>query len=123
MVDFYSLGFVLFLGLCLLCYYTVFRKKQWMVALAASLAFYLYAGGKNILAMLFTAITIFFAARCMDRAEEKGKAREEQAKKDPFLGELSASEKREQKRLRKQKVKREKRIYLYGALFLHLLLL
>ena len=27
MVDFYSLGFVLFLGLCLLCYYTVFRKK------------------------------------------------------------------------------------------------
>ena len=114
MVDFYSLGFVLFLGLCLLCYYTVFRKKQWMVALSASLAFYLYAGGKNILALLFTAITIYWAARFMDRAEEKGKAREEQAKKDPSFGELSASEKREQKRLRKQKVKREKRIYLYS---------
>ena len=123
MVDFYSLGFVLFLGLCLLCYYTVFRKKQWMVALSASLAFYLYAGGKNILALLFTAITIYWAARSMDRAEEKGKAREEQAKKDPFLGELSASEKREQRRLRKQKVKREKRIYLYSALFLNLLIL
>ena len=123
MIDFYSLGFVLFLGLCLLSYYTLFRKKQWVVALASSLAFYLYAGGKNILALLFTALTIYAAARCMDHAEDKGKAREEEAKKNPSFTELSSAEKREQKRLRKEKVRREKRVYLYGALFLNLLIL
>jgi len=123
MIDFYSLGFILFLGFCLLCYYTVFRKKQWIAALLASLSFYLYAGGKNIIALLFTALTIFLAAKLMEHAEEKGKIREEEAKKDPAFAALSATEKRERKRIRKEAVKKEKRVWLYSALFLNLLIL
>ena len=123
MIDFYSLGFVLFLGLCLLCYYTVFRNKQWVVALVASLSFYLYAGGKNIVALLFTALTIFLGARFMERAEEKGKIREEEEKKDPAFATLSPTEKRERKRHLKEAVRKEKRIWLYSALILNLLIL
>lgn len=123
MIDFYSLGFVLFLGLCLLCYYTVFRNKQWVVALVASLSFYLYAGGKNIVALLFTAFTIFLGARFMERAEEKGKIREEEEKKDPAFATLSPTEKRERKRHLKEAVRKEKRIWLYSALILNLLIL
>lgn len=123
MIDFYSLGFILFLGFCLLCYYTIFRKKQWIAALLASLSFYLYAGGKNIVVLLFTALTIFLAARLMERAEEKGKAREEEEKKDPAFAALSATEKRDRKRQRKETVKKEKRVWLCSALFLNLLIL
>lgn len=123
MIDFYSLGFVLFLGICLICYYTVFKKKQWMVALAASMAFYLYAGGKNILALLFTAISIFYGARMMDKAVEKGKKKEALEKELPEFAELSSAEKRERKKKRKEAVKKEKRVYLYLVLVLNLLIL
>lgn len=123
MIDFYSLGFILFLGLCLICYYTVFRRKQWIAALLASLSFYLYAGRKNMAALLFTAFTVFFAAKLMERAEERGKMREEEAKRDPAFATLSAAEKRERKRHRKETVKKEKRVWLYSALFLNLLIL
>lgn len=123
MIDFYSLGFVLFLGICLICYYTIFKNKQWMVALAASVAFYLYAGGKNILALLFTAFTIYYGAILMDRAEEKGKKKEAEIKADPAFASLSATEKREQKKVRKAAIKKEKRVYLYLVLFLNLLIL
>lgn len=123
MIDFYSLGFILFLGICLICYYTVFKNKQWMVALTASIAFYLYAGGKNIIALFFTAFTIYYGAIFMERAEEKGKKKEAELKADPEFANLSATEKREQKKIRKAAVKKEKRVYLYAVLFLNLLIL
>lgn len=123
MIDFYSLGFILFLGICLLCYYTICKKKQWVVALTASVAFYLYAGGKNFVALIFTAATVYLGARLMEKAEEKGKKREAEAKNDPAFAELSSAEKREQKKLRKEAVKKEKRVYLYVTLLLNLLIL
>ena len=62
-----SLTFLLFVFALLLVYYLIPRKLQWCVLLLANAVFYAFAGWKAALFVLFTATSIYFAARGMDR--------------------------------------------------------
>ena len=64
-MQFTSFGFVLFAAVLLLLYYTVPKRGQWMLLLIASYAFYLCAGVRYLVYILFTTSTTYGAARVM----------------------------------------------------------
>ena len=59
---FTSYAFIGFAALLLLLYYTLPKKIQWPLLLAASWIFYLAAGAENIVYILATTLTTYFAA-------------------------------------------------------------
>ncbi len=52
-MGFNTLSFIPFLLIVILLYFTIFRKCQWVFLLLASIAFYLFAGPKYIIFILF----------------------------------------------------------------------
>ena len=62
-MTFTSFSFLLFVFLLLPLYYTVPKKWQWILLLAASYAFYLRAGMAYLSYILFTTCTTYGAAR------------------------------------------------------------
>ncbi|MGI5936173.1 MAG: MBOAT family O-acyltransferase [Oscillospiraceae bacterium] len=60
-----SYKFIIFLALLCAAYYSVPKRAQWIVLLAASLVFYLSYGVKPLLYLLFTALTTFAAGVLM----------------------------------------------------------
>lgn len=60
-MQFTSVSFLLFTAVLLLLYYRVPGKRQWTVLLAAGCCFYLWAGAKYFLFLLFTALTTYAA--------------------------------------------------------------
>ena len=65
-----SWGFVLFLSITLLLYYTVFAGgRQWICLLLASIVFYMFSGPKNLVFLLTTALTCWLGALWMEKRE------------------------------------------------------
>ena len=84
-----SLTFVVFVFATILLYYIVPKRFQWLVLLAANIVFYYNAGKRAAVCVLFTATSIYLAARLMDRVLEKQRVQFEAQK-----GTLSKEEKK-----------------------------
>ena len=71
MTNFYSVQFVLFLIIALVCYYVVFRRKQWVCLLLASGLFYYWTGVGNFIYLIITGFSTWFGARFINKATKK----------------------------------------------------
>ena len=77
-MTFTSLLFALFAGITILIYYLFpLKKYQWTVLLVASYFFYVYNSYKYTVFILFTTLTIYFAAAAIEKipADTKQKVR------------------------------------------------
>lgn len=108
MTNFYSIQFLLFLLISLLCYYTVFRKKQWVCLLAASAVFYAFTGMENFAFLLLTGFSTWAGARWISKRSAELK----QIKKDKTI-------EKAEKDLHKAKVVRKRRIMMWGVVLLN----
>lgn len=70
-MRFTSFEFPLFAGAVLVLYYTVPKRGQWVLLLAASYGFYLWAGVRYLAFILFTTLTTYGAARLMERSRAR----------------------------------------------------
>lgn len=70
-MSFISLSFLGFFAGLLLLYYTVSQKNQWIVLLAASYYFYLFADGRLIVFMLSTTVSTYLCALHMDNINKR----------------------------------------------------
>lgn len=70
-MNFYSIQFITFLVIAVICYYTIFKKKQWMCLLAASMVFYYWTGIENFLFLFLTGITTWAGAKYLGLYSEK----------------------------------------------------
>ena len=66
-MQFTSASFILFAIVTVLLYFTVPKKIQWWVLLAASYVFYATAGVEYLLFILYTTLITYFTARLMQR--------------------------------------------------------
>lgn len=64
---FTSYSFIGFMAVLLLAYYLVPKKCQWPLLLAASYIFYFLAGAGYLIYILVTTLTVYFAARMIDK--------------------------------------------------------
>ena len=65
-MSFTSINFLVFFGILIILYYVLPKKIQWVVLLAASYSFYLFAGVKYLAFILFTTATTYAVTRFMD---------------------------------------------------------
>ena len=74
-MNFTSLTFFCFLAVVIAVYYLFpIKKYQWTVLLAASYFFYLYAGTRFVVYILFTTITTWLTALWAGKIGERSKA-------------------------------------------------
>lgn len=69
-MNFYSIHFLTFLFIALLCYYKILKKQQWKCLLAISAVFYYFAGLDNFLFLLLTGFTTWLGAKELERYSE-----------------------------------------------------
>ena len=110
-MQFVSYGFLLFLTVVFIVYYLVPGRFQWMVLLAASYVFYLFAGPKYLIYIVATTLTTWLAARQIDLLKNR---------QDVYLEENKKSLGREEKKLYKAATKKKQRFMRLGALLLNL---
>lgn len=67
MVNFYSIQFVLFLGIVLVAYYTFLKKHQWICLLIASALFYYCTGIENFIFILVTGISTWLGGMALNK--------------------------------------------------------
>ena len=73
-MTFTSLLFALFAGITILIYFLFpLKKYQWTVLLFASYFFYVYNSYKYTVFILFTTLTIYYAAVCIDKVSSETK--------------------------------------------------
>lgn len=113
-MSFASVQFIVFLAILFLLYYLLPKKTQWIVLLAASYVFYLFAGVKYLAFILFTTITTYAAAMLMNGNIEKQKA---------YLTENKASLSRQEKKAYKATIKKKNRLWLILCLVLNFAIL
>lgn len=71
-----SVAFLAFLFALLIAYYLIPRRYQWVLLLAASILFYILCGGaRYFICVLFTAVTVYLAARILRKMLETQKAK------------------------------------------------
>ena len=70
-MQFTSLAFLAFAALTVLVYYTVPRRGQWIVLLAASYLFYFCADPSYLLFILYTTVTTYVTARLVQRHADR----------------------------------------------------
>ena len=109
-----SFPFFLFVCAVLILYFLVPRKYQWVVLLVASCAFYLSYGVKYILYVLYTATSVYLAARFMQKKTDEQKA---------FLKGEGKALSKEEKNAYKAKNKSRKKAVMLCALLSNLFLL
>lgn len=69
-MGFTSVAFLGFLALTLLVYYLIPQRFRWAVLLAASYAFYLLNGVKQVVFLIFTTVVTYAAGRMMQRIRD-----------------------------------------------------
>lgn len=109
-MQFTSVGFLLFAACLLLVYYLIPRKGQWILLLAASYLFYLWAGTQYLFFILFTTLSTWASARWIGN---------EQIKQDAYLAAHKADMSREEKKAYKAAVKKRCRVPLVLCLILN----
>ncbi len=107
-MQLYSLQFFLFIGILFVLYYTLFRKKQWVLLLIASAGYYAVFARKGLIFILITSFSIWAAALLFTRMEANSAA----ARKQPGLD-------RAAKKAIKKKMLLKKRILLVAVLVLN----
>ena len=103
--------FMGFMAVLLLAYYLVPKKCQWALLLAASYVFYFIAGADYLIYILVTTLTVYFAARIIDRNAER---------QTVYLKEHKAELSKEDKKSYKESQKRVRLRWLVGCLLLNL---
>jgi len=112
MTNFYSIQFLLFLIIALLCYYTVFAKKQWICLLIVSAVFYAWTGVGNFVFLLFTGITTWAGAKALGNYAVELR----QIKKDKTI-------EKAEKDLKKGRVIKKRRMIMWGVVLMNFSLL
>jgi len=102
MTNFYSLQFLLFLVIALIGYYTIFKKKQWICLLAASVVFYYWTGVENFIFLLLSGLTTWAGTQILGSLSEELVA----IKKDKTL-------EKEEKDAKKKQVTRKRRVIMW----------
>lgn len=104
MTNFYSIQFLIFLVVALVCYYSVFKKKQWICLLIVSGVFYYWTGIENFVFLLLTGFSTWCGACYI------GKLSGEMAiiRKDKTL-------EKSEKDLKKTKIVKKRRIIMWGV--------
>lgn len=109
-MQFTSFDFLLFAAVLLVAYYLIPKKGQWMLLLAASYCFYLWAGIEYLGFILLTTVSTYAATMAMAVNQEK------QAK---FLEENKETLSREDRKACKAQLKKKNRVFLVGCLVLN----
>ena len=109
-MQFTTVSFLLFSGVLLVLYYTLPKKMQWLLLLAASWLFYLWAGVEYAAFMVLTTCTTFAATRIMAANLRK---------QDTYLAENKATLSREEKKARKVATKKKNGVILALCLVLN----
>ena len=109
-MQFTSFGFLLFAAALLVAYYLIPKKGQWMLLLAASYCFYLWAGIEYLGFILLTTLSTYAATMVMAHNQNK------QAK---FLEENKQNLSREDRKACKAQLKKVNRFYMIGCLVLN----
>ena len=106
-----SINFIFFVLVTALLYFALpLKKHKWIVLLAASIFFYLVAGYKYAMFILFTAISTYLIGLWIDKISKNSKA---------VLKKNKADWDRETKKKYKNKVKVQKRLVMAFALVLN----
>ena len=106
-----SINFIFFVLVTALLYFALpLKKHKWIVLLAASIFFYLVAGYKYAMFILFTAISTYLIGLWIDKISKNSKA---------VLKKNKAEWDRETKKKYKNKVKVQKRLVMAFALVLN----
>lgn len=105
-----SFGFLLFAAALLAVYYLIPKKGQWMLLLAASYCFYLWAGIEYLGFILLTTVSTYITTMVMTANQEK------QAK---YLEENKANLSREERKAYKAKGKKTNKVYMIICLVLN----
>ena len=74
-MSFNSLIFLVFFSVLLILYYTLFRRYQKQLLLAASICFYCFAGPQHILYIFAASGITYFCARKIAVSDKKRAAR------------------------------------------------
>lgn len=106
-----SFSFIAFLFVCLLLYYILPKKYQWIVLLAASAVFYLISSLKGAIYVLLTASSVYAATRIMQSISDKQKT---------YLKDNKDSLSKEEKNTYKAKNKKKRKTIMLCALFFEL---
>lgn len=107
-MNFYSIQFLTFLAIALLCYYTVLRKQQWICLLASSMIFYCFTGVENFIFLLLTGFTTWMGAKYLAVYSKK-------------LSELRSDKsiEKEEKKIRKEAIVKKRRTIMWGVLLVN----
>lgn len=100
-MSFTSLSFLPFVLLVCALYFTIFRKKQWVLLLLASIAFYMCSGPKYIVYIIATIVTTYALARRIQYLHNKEKR---------ILAEFEGT--KDEKKKIKKKYTRKRKAYL-----------
>ncbi len=107
-MDIFSVKFALFFLAAYILYYTLLRRKQWLVLVVANLVFYAFSGWKNLIYILVTAFSVWSGALLMERFTLKAKEKRKEA----------GITKEEKDRIKKDTL-RKKRLVLLAVLLLN----
>ena len=102
-MQFTTVSFLLFAALTLLGYYLMPQRWRWVLLLAASWFFYLWAGVKYLVFMAFTTLTTYGCTRILARRLEK---------QDAYLAENKQTLSRDEKKAYKARIKAGNRVWL-----------
>lgn len=108
MTNFYSIQFLLFIIISLVCYYTVFKKKQWVCLLLVSAVFYAFTGVENFVFLLLTGFSTWAGSQWIQRYSAELK----QIKKDKTI-------EKAEKDLMKAKAVRKRRVIMWCVVLLN----
>lgn len=109
-MHFASYEFILFLVILVVVYYTIPKKWQWMLLLAASYVFYSFAGIENFAYILTTTVTTWFAAIRIDKLKQH---------QNDHLDRNKSAMSREERKSYKTEIKAKQKKWLVACLVLN----
>lgn len=107
-MNFYSMQFVTFLVIALICYYIFSRKQQWICLLVVSAVFYCFTGIENFIFLLLTGASTWIGAKKLaDYSTEMSVLRNDK------------SLDKETKKVQKEVIVKKRRIIMWGVLLVN----
>lgn len=107
-MSFISFNFYLFLAITIVVYYLVPKRYQWIVLLAASYGFYIFASVPALLFMVVTTLTTFYSAQLIGLSNKRYTAL--------LSGEAQEISREQRKQLKAQNKRKNSRILLAALL-------
>ena len=107
-MNLYSMQFVLFLLIALVCYYTICKEKQWICLLIANMVFYYWTGSINMIFILVTSVSTWLGSQYFKKCNEDFKKIKKNADITP-----------EEKKKQKQIFAKRKQLFFWGVILLN----